>query len=495
MRIKPEMSDNHFPSQESSFERIVRISSNKRDIFIVSDLHLGPGKDHDGLYNGLENFFFDQSFQRFLKHAEKHRQGQSSVLVINGDFIDFLRIVNTPVSDQEFEEWRRALERLGMVKTHDELATSVSSKERTYGFKTDEYKSIWRLSMAMKGHEEFMTGLAEWLISGNSLVIVKGNHDLEWFWPGVRAHFRLGLTDRMRAIKGKNGVLLNNNIDSPRLIFSDRAVEIDSLIYIEHGHQYDRYGHVVGPALLKNGKELNLPFGSFLNRYLINQIELIYPFIDNVRPRESLLPMLFREHFFLGCRVFIQHLPLVIKTIPKAYYRYMAHRILPYILPFAFVLGLLVVSIAEIGQGTVKSITDLYSTTIGGFLLDPIKLIIWTFISYIVTRIVAYFQLIEPGSLSGNAKNFFNNSNKFRYLVFGHTHTPDQKTWAPCRYWNSGTWIPMIEVSNAQVRLDKTFTFVHFAAGSDGTLMPHDLQRWNDDAGRAEPMSIIKSKA
>src|SRR2546427_1927017 len=50
--------------------------------------------------------------------------------------------------------------------------------------------------------------------------------------------------------------------------------------------------------VLKGGLELNLPFGSFFNRYLLNRIELVFPYLDNVRPRQNLLPMLFEKDFF-----------------------------------------------------------------------------------------------------------------------------------------------------------------------------------------------------
>ena len=35
---------------------------------IVSDLHLGPGRSHTGLYSPLESFFADHAFAAFLDH-------------------------------------------------------------------------------------------------------------------------------------------------------------------------------------------------------------------------------------------------------------------------------------------------------------------------------------------------------------------------------------------------------------------------------------------
>jgi UDP-2,3-diacylglucosamine pyrophosphatase LpxH len=476
---------------------VERIASRQRDIYIISDLHLASGKGIGGTFNGLENFFYDASFKRFLRHAEKTRYGKGALLVINGDFIDFLRIADVPVEEHEFEEWRGALERTGISKTNEELRRAVSPKERAYGFKTQEYKALWRLLIAMKGHPEFMSALVEWLLSGNEIVIVKGNHDLEWYWPGVRNYFRMALADRVRDLKKINIIECLRDIVLPRVLFADNAVEVDSTLYIEHGHRYDRYSHVAGPALLKNRKELNLPFGSFFNRYLINRIELIYPFIDNVRPRENLLPLLFKEHFFLGCRVLFQHVPFTLKMVPKSYFRYMFARLLPYMAPIIFLIVAAIVSsvlFLKNGPGAGHGAIDFFSTTIGGLIANPLKIVAWTIASYFFTRVVAYFQLVEPDTLAENAGDLFDKSNGYRYIVFGHTHNPDQKIWGERRFWNSGTWIPMIEFSNAQVRIDKTFTFVHFAPGPSGALVPDELQHWNDDAGRAEPMAIVEGK-
>src|SRR3989442_13812572 len=66
-------------------EIIVPITSDGRDIFVVSDLHLATGRGRDGRYDGCENFFFDASFHRFLKAAHESIGSRKGILIINGD--------------------------------------------------------------------------------------------------------------------------------------------------------------------------------------------------------------------------------------------------------------------------------------------------------------------------------------------------------------------------------------------------------------------------
>jgi hypothetical protein len=67
----------------------VQVPTRAAEIFVVSDLHLADGQRKDGRHSGTENFFCDESFRRFLRHA--NLRGPNAMLIINGDFIDFLQ--------------------------------------------------------------------------------------------------------------------------------------------------------------------------------------------------------------------------------------------------------------------------------------------------------------------------------------------------------------------------------------------------------------------
>src|SRR5437764_12360919 len=101
-------------------ERLQRLSDNPpREIFVVSDLHLGLGRNPEtGRFSRTENFLSDHAFSRFLDYASP---GPGKLLFINGDAFDFARICHYPRSDQEFEEWSEFLKRLEVVKKPAEL--------------------------------------------------------------------------------------------------------------------------------------------------------------------------------------------------------------------------------------------------------------------------------------------------------------------------------------------------------------------------------------
>lgn len=472
----------------------VKITSQGRDVFVVSDLHLAAGKRSDGTYFGTENFFVDGSFERFLRFAHEAAGARGAVLVINGDFVDFLRIAKVPRRDEEFRAWEEILRRIGIPKTAPELRASVSPREEVYGLKTNDYKSVWQLAAAVEGHARLFDALAGWLARGHELVIVKGNHDLQWYWPAVRNHLRVVLADRVARQTGEDPAPVLEQKVLPRVLFADNALLIDEEFYIEHGHRYDKYCHVVGGPLLANGQELNIPFGSFFNRYLLNRIELAYPFLDNVRPRENLLPLLFREHFFLAVRVLFQHLPFALKLIPKRYYRYMFARVFWFFVPVIVLLLMIGVPLAQwwlAGPGPQK-LAELSSSKLLSAVASPLGALAWAALSYFFTRVVSYFQLEEPSSLAPFARRKFAESAAYRFITFGHTHNPDQFEESSKWFYNTGTWIPIVEISSAEIRHDRTYTFARLSRDPSGHFGPTVLQRWNDDAGRADPLILVK---
>ena len=231
----------------------IRMESRGRDVVIMSDLHLSAGIGIDGNYSGTEDFFADAGFVGSLESLGGAAE-RKTILVINGDFVDFLRVTALPDAPNDFEEWLAVLERLGITPPED-LKRSIDDKEREYGLKTHEYKSIWKLSTVMKGHPEVFTALAGWLLDGNSLVIVKGNHDLEWYWPGVRHYLRLALADRILAMdpdsEGIDAVLRTRVL--PLVYFVDDSITLTATFYIEHGHTLDKYTEVVGKPVCRTG--------------------------------------------------------------------------------------------------------------------------------------------------------------------------------------------------------------------------------------------------
>lgn len=202
-------------------------------IFVVSDLHLS-----DPLEPSLENFVSDKEFERFVTNfLPKRAGGRPSTLVIAGDFLDFAR-----------------------VRPHD------------YGFEVrnvgaTEAISLEKAQKAIAGHPVVFEALRSHLASGGQLVMLAGNHDVDLFWPGVRA------------------VIAAELQHTEKLAFPDRWFVRGAGVYIEHGHQYsydNRFERF--PPFAVGGDRLERAWGTFFMESVYNQVEDFAPWINKVHP-------------------------------------------------------------------------------------------------------------------------------------------------------------------------------------------------------------------
>ncbi len=476
-------------------EETVSISSEDREVFVISDLHMAAGLNVNGNYDGTENFFADASFSRFITNLNaRTKESRKGLLIINGDFVDFLRIRNFPESAADFTEWKMILLCLGISKTAEELCNSIIKKERRYGLRTDDYKSVWKLHICWKGHEQTFNSLAVWLMAGNKLIIVKGNHDLEWYWKKVRDYLRYSLALNISAIRHEHVEEVLENIILPQILFVDDKLKIDDKVYIEHGHRYEHFTVVDGPPVLKNSTELNLPFGSFFNRYLINRIELAFPFINDVRPRQQILPLLIRERFPLALKMLFRYIPFTLRIIPKKKYAFALEYLFQFFLIVLIPLAVTGFAIYETYIHRVPSSSTPSKTSfLWQTIMPQIKNLVFLSLSYFLGRLFSFLQLSAPSSFYPNALKIFKSHARVDLITFGHTHDPEQKKSEGRRYYNTGTWIPVYELDAANIRLDRTYTFLQFSKDKNGDIKTGGLMRWNDDAGRIDALELHDS--
>jgi len=92
---------------------VKHLSSDGREVVILSDLHMSEGLTASGTVEGTEDFFAEKSFRRLLHHLDAARQS-SQILVLKGDVSDFLRVVSIPDADEEFIEWEQMLQTVGI---------------------------------------------------------------------------------------------------------------------------------------------------------------------------------------------------------------------------------------------------------------------------------------------------------------------------------------------------------------------------------------------
>gem|GEM_PF-614513 len=289
---------------------------NSHNYLFVSDFHLGAGLDRrTGLISPREDFLHDDTFAQFLAyHAglqvvatinePDHYCACPWILVINGDLFEFMQIVEKPAEGAELQQVRDTTD-----------CGDLSWRERRYGLGTRPRECAWKLERIYQGHLLFFQALAWFAAHDNyGLVILKGNHDVELYWPLVQQRFRELL---VRAYKiWKNAADEDCGRKSPLPVHEGLPDELslqdleagvrfppsfcyeEGLFYAEHGGQYQSTGlgtcfpDFENPTLPDEddmddpiGKGLiRLPSGSLFVRYVFNRAETYHPFAENLKP-------------------------------------------------------------------------------------------------------------------------------------------------------------------------------------------------------------------
>ncbi|MEK6857821.1 MAG: metallophosphoesterase [Nanoarchaeota archaeon] len=353
----------------------------KNEVIMISDLHMG-----EGILSPREDFFYDKEFSELLEHYK------DCELVINGDLIDFLQIVDTP---DNFDP---------------------SQTEKIYGLNTEPKKSAWKVSQAIKNHKLFYESLAKFA-KKNKIHIVYGNHDIDFYWPEVRKRF----ISELSSIAGKN--------ISGSIKFYNWFIYEPKRFYIEHGQQYDSvnsFCNLLYPVLPFLKDQLELPLGSFYCRYLFNVLETKDPYADNIKPPTKYLFWMMRHKPQLILRVLFQYFPMVFKTWNKS--RILTHK---------------KEHIREVQRKHYSAMSKLSQKTKIPFdilmKIDDLHLPTVLESRHFLWRSFKEHFMREPVYLRA--------AEKIRKLLdvetvfFGHTHQAEEHE----HYINTGTWTPIIK--------------------------------------------------
>lgn len=247
--------------------------------FVISDLHLGAGYA-DGNYR--EDFTVDKKLACFLQviRRESEQDHREIELIINGDFFEFLYV---PAVDHYDPGERYPLE------------TYLDSSQPA---------SIKRLNLIVEGHPEVFDALSDFIhveAPQRRVTIIKGNHDVNLYWPGVKS--------RLRELLGASGSR------SALLLFAEEFVSRER-IYVEHGHQrtekMNRYQDFLDPRLFDNLGQLYYPPGSRFAVDFFNRLGREYWFADNIKPVTTLIWYALHWNFDFAARTlldFVRYTP------------------------------------------------------------------------------------------------------------------------------------------------------------------------------------------
>lgn len=193
------------------------------NLLVLSDVHLGselvqhsqPGAPLKSATSERR----DRDLTALLDwYRERPSQGRPWRLVIAGDLIDFVGMSVSPGAEQ--------------------FVTEHSPEECSYGLGSAADHTLAKLRRVAEHHREVFAALGRFMAAGHTLVIVRGNHDVDFHWEAVQDAFR--------------DVLTGHGATSEAIEFADWFYYEEGNVYIEHGHQYDdfcSYEHVLHPVV------------------------------------------------------------------------------------------------------------------------------------------------------------------------------------------------------------------------------------------------------
>jgi len=223
------------------WRRVRSLSERPHNLIAISDLHLGCDLRAG---NKLERpRTTDAPLSSFVEWHTAHRDGGKPWrLILNGDIVDFVSITLLPKEPVPFP---------------------ISAEERALGLAPTEPKCVWKLRRTAERHPTVFDALAHFVHKGNSVHIIRGNHDSEWRWPAVQEEFRRILAERSGAPRRK----------------IDRLVEFHDWFYLEPGFFYAEHGHAHDHYSVQSDffsahhddSEIELPLSSKVLRYFVNR--------------------------------------------------------------------------------------------------------------------------------------------------------------------------------------------------------------------------------
>lgn len=419
---------------------------------VISDLHLQEAeKDPSGRL-----FYFDQEFADFLRHYRLFRVDQRRwKLIIAGDLIEFYLIKERP--DPEDRLLR---------------GTALTDTDRKFFPGTDWQKSVWKLDLILRSHPQLLLALARFVAAGHEIYILRGNHDLELFWPQVQERFRLLVAQHHPVDTSFPDM---KAAARERMHFLPWFYLEPGFLYVEHGHQYDEYcsnTHNLCPVLPKNRERLELAISALSMRYFAARIQNIEPAaMENINSIPRYLKQLIVSNPGHAALMPLYYLEMLARVLGKvsqadpereAFVAGMEAAIREEVREAAGLDEATLRGLESLGQRPI--LTDRWRTIrclcldllLGGLGSLALAAGLWRGRAWVRLGALAAIPLwaLAGKRRLGRINNHRNlreiartirNLLDVRYVVFGHSHDPDVLPLDEERkhtYFNVGTWVP-----------------------------------------------------
>jgi UDP-2,3-diacylglucosamine pyrophosphatase LpxH len=171
-------------------------------------------------------------------------------LIIAGDLVDLMGMSIAPVEGTALE-------------------TPLTDEELTHGLGSARDHAVQKMRAVAERHDLVFRKLAQFVADGHSLVLIRGNHDVEFYWDAARDAFVQALLDRAPEALADPAT---REAFHARIEFRHWFYYVEGLLYVEHGHQYDEtcsYQHVLMPLSPRDPRRIAYSFSDILMRYVV----------------------------------------------------------------------------------------------------------------------------------------------------------------------------------------------------------------------------------
>jgi len=214
------------------------------NLLVFSDVHLGSDLVHHARPDAPPRTDTADDRDRelvalldFYREHPEHRRPWR--LVIAGDFVDFVGMSISPPPNG--------------------TRTVLDADDVVLGLGNAEEHTIYKLRCVARRHSLVFEALARFVAAGNALVVVRGNHDVDFHWPSVQDEFIRQLSTYAPVRRGQ--------VEFEAWFYYER-----DRVYVEHGHQYDRYcshEHLLCPLSPNDHKRSFRSLSDVLLRYIV----------------------------------------------------------------------------------------------------------------------------------------------------------------------------------------------------------------------------------
>jgi UDP-2,3-diacylglucosamine pyrophosphatase LpxH len=218
------------------------------DHLLLSDIHLGsdivphvrPWARSSWLLRAAE---VDVRLITLFDHYREHcAEGRRWRMIIAGDFLDLVG-VSLPTGGPS-------------------LCTEPNADEHMHGLGSSADHVVEKTRAIAARHPQVFRSLMQFLAAGHTLVVVRGNHDIELHWREAQDALIEAIVEHAP------------EADRPRLAARIQICPwffaIDGLLYVEHGHEFDAmcsYGDPLQPTCLRDPRRIrSTPFSVLLRQ-------------------------------------------------------------------------------------------------------------------------------------------------------------------------------------------------------------------------------------